>query len=103
MVDGRRVRHGTPALGPAGALVGAVLLLTAARDALAYIDPGTGGMALGSIAPILAALGIVFAATFRYTWRYIRIGLGALCRGWKWSVPLFLAISAGVLYLVLRT
>ncbi len=89
-----------PAL-PSWALAAAVLL-SAPRSAYAYIDPGTGGQVLGSLAPILGAIAIVFAATFRWTWVYIRAGLGAVWRARLWSLPLLGAAAAAVVYLLLR-
>ena len=72
--------------------LGVVLALTVGRDAHAYIDPGTGGTVFSSLAPILGILAVVFLATLRFTWVYVRAALLFLWRHRLWCALLLAVV-----------
>lgn len=85
-----------------GVLAVALLACALARTARAYIDPGTGGMVVSTLAPILAVIGLVFVATFRYSWAYAKAAARLLWRHRLVTIPVAVALAAAVAYLVFR-
>jgi len=80
----------------AGLVAAAAMCLTlfvTAKPLYAYIDPGTGGAIFSWLVPLLGFIGVVFLATLRYSWTFIRVVASAFWRHRRWTVP---AISVGL-------
>lgn len=61
-------------------LLVSVLLLTSARTAHAYIDPGTGSAAFSALAPVLAMIGVVIAAALGFARQYVFLAFAVVWR-----------------------
>ena len=77
-----------------------VLIVSCARRADAYIDPGTGGTMFSALAPLLGVIGIVFIATLGVFRTYVRLAVAFIWRHRCWAAGAVVGLIAGVAFFV---